>query len=92
VVRVSRTVGVPRSLVAITLLAVIGGCELFRDSNEPLEECVDYSTRLGSCLGAEVYDEAAATLVMPPPKDKGEREALRARCGEQRDRLRRICR
>jgi hypothetical protein len=91
VVRASPAIGVPRSFAALTLLLVIGGCDV-RDRDEPLEECVDYASGLGSCLGPEVGDEAAATLVMPPPKDKAEREALRTRCEKQRDRLRRICR
>lgn len=78
-------------LVLLAALAAVCACDTRRrEANEPIEECMDYARAAERCLGDRAASRLRASFSIPP-RDEAGRVALRARCIEQRSRIRHVC-
>ena len=80
-----------KGLFAVALLVAICACDTKRSDSDPIAECMDYARAAEPCFGERAATRLRASFSVPP-RDESARAALRERCVEQRDRVRRVCR
>lgn len=86
-----RRVGVRVLGAGVALLCVLCACDTRRTADGPIGECLEFAKAAAPCFGERASARLRASFAVPPKSEAG-RAALRAKCIEQRARVRRVCR
>lgn len=78
-------------MIGVGILVCICACDMRRDESAILDECNEYVSVVAACLGGTAAQRTMAAY-SAPPHDRTARDAMRARCGAQRDRMKHACR